>query len=99
MRQEFRRIAGALVHGILATHLDVAAEWNGADAVVGVPFAEAEQPLAEPNGEDFDSYTQPLGHSIVAQLMDQDHEAEDDDDRDQRDQKVRHKLDTHCALR
>jgi hypothetical protein len=42
VREEFRRIAGALVHGILAAHLDVAAERDGADAVVGISLAVAE---------------------------------------------------------
>ena len=37
-----------------------------------------------------DPYAQPLGHGVVAELVDQDHEAEDDDDGDQRNQKVRH---------
>ena len=35
MGQKLSRIAGAVVHGIFARHFDVAAERNGADAVVG----------------------------------------------------------------
>ena len=54
-------------------------------------IAEAEQALAEADREHLDPDAEPLGHRIVAELMDQDHEAENDDDGDQRNQKVRHK--------
>ena len=53
-------------------------------------IAEAEQALAEADGEDLDPHSQPFGNGIMAKFMDQDHESEDDDDGDQRDQKVRH---------
>ena len=65
------------VHGILAAHLDVAAERDRVDAVVGLAAAEADQPLAEADGELLHPHAQPLGHGIVAKLVDQDHEAQD----------------------
>ena len=77
MIHEFARIIRALVHGILAAHFDVAAERDGVDAIVGLAFAETHQPLAESDGELFHAHAQPLGHHIVAKLVDQDHEAED----------------------
>jgi hypothetical protein len=66
--------SGALIHGILAAHLDVAAERDRVDAVVGFAPAESRSvacrnrwrtaPLARPA----------LGGRIVAKLVDQDHE-------------------------
>ena len=76
MIHELARIVRALVHGVLAAHLDVAAERDGVDSIVGVAFAEADKPLAESNGELLHPHSQPLGHAIVAELVDQDHEAQ-----------------------
>ncbi len=90
VREKFRRIAGALIHGILAAHLDVAAQGNRADPIVGVSLAEAEQALAKADGENLDPDPQPFGNGIMAKFMNQDHESEDDDNGDQRNQKVRH---------
>ncbi len=75
-------VRDALVHGIFAAHFDVAAERDGVDAVVGVAFAEAERRLPKPMANDLHAHAQPLGHGIVAELVDQDHESEDDDDGD-----------------
>ena len=93
MIHELARIVGALVHGILAAHLDVAAERDGVDAVVGLASAEADQPLAESNGELLHSHAQQLGHGIVAKLVDQDHEAQNGDDGNQRSRKEVRKSD------
>ena len=41
--------------GDLAGHLDVAAEGQGGDLVVGVAAAEAEEALAEADGEGLDA--------------------------------------------
>ena len=77
MRQELPGIAGALIHGILAAHFHVAAERNGADAVVGVAAAEAEQALAKSDGENLDAHAQQLGDRVMAEFMDQNHESQD----------------------
>ena len=85
-----RGIAGALVHGILAAHLHVTAQRNGVDAIVGFAFAEADQPLAESDGELLHANAQQLGHGIVAELVDQNHEPENNRDRHHRDYEIRH---------
>ena len=88
---ELPGIVGALIHGILAAHLDVAAEWDGVDAIVGLAAAESDQPSAEADGELLDAHPEPLSHGEVAKLVDQDHEAQDGDDGDKGGQKIRHK--------
>ncbi len=65
------------IHRVLAAHLDVAAERDRVDPVVGLALAEADQPLAEADGELLHPHPQPLGHRVVAELVDQDHEAQD----------------------
>jgi hypothetical protein len=77
MIHELPRIVRPLVHGILATHLDVAAEWNRIDAIVSFAPTEADETLAEANGELLHPYTQPLGHGVVAEFVYQNHETQD----------------------
>ncbi len=91
---ELGRIAGALVHGILAAHLHVAAQRDGVDAIVGVALAEADQPLAESNGELLHPDPQQLGHGIVAELVDQNHEAQNHSHGSNSDKEIRHKRST-----
>ena len=91
-------IVGAIVHGILAAHFDVTTQRDRADAVIGVTLAEAEQAFSETDGEHLDPDPQPLGHGVVTEFVDQDHEPEDDDDGNQRNQKIRHKGDTYSLL-
>ena len=76
------------IHRIFAAHLDVAAERNGVDAVVGFAAAEAHKPFAESNGELLHAHAQQLGHGIVAELVDQDHEAKDGDHRNNGDKEI-----------
>ncbi len=83
MREKLRRITRALIHRIFAAHLHIAAQRDGADAVVGLAFPEAEQALAKANGKDLDPHSQPFGHGVVAKFVDQDHEAQNGDDGDQ----------------
>ena len=70
---------GGSFAGVVAGHLDVAAEGEHGDAVVGVATPEAEEALAEADGEDLDADAAELGNGEVAELVDQNHDAEDDD--------------------
>ena len=76
MRHELVGRAAVRFQRVLARHLDVAAQRQGADTVIGVAFAEADQALAETDGEDIDPDTEQLGGGIVAELVDQDHDPE-----------------------
>ncbi len=78
MRQKLPRIAGAVVHRVFARHLHIAAERNGGDAIVGVAFLEAQQALAKADGKHFHPDAEIFGGGVVAELMNQDHESEDD---------------------
>ena len=60
--------------------LDVAAHGDEADPVVGLPFLEPEEPLAVAEGEDLDPDADELGHEEVAEFVDEDEDAEDDDE-------------------
>jgi len=77
VRVEVAGVGGSLA-GCVAGHFDVAAEGQGADAVVGVAGTEAEEARAEADGEDLDADAEELGGCIVAELMDEHHDAEDD---------------------
>ncbi len=63
----------------LAGHLDVAAEGDGGDLVLGVAATEAEETFAEADGEDLDADAAELGDGEVAELVDQNHDAKDDE--------------------
>ncbi len=71
------RAVGWLAYGLeaLAGHLDVAAEGNGCDLVVGVAAAEAEEAFAEADGEDLDADSAEFGDGEVAELVNEDHDA------------------------
>src|ERR1700733_13588544 len=92
MREEFRGIACALIHRILAAHLDVAAERNGADTVVCVAFSESQKAFPEANREHFDPNSKQFGGGIVSEFMNQDHEPQDRTDSDDSSKKVRHRF-------
>ena len=87
---EFPGIISALIHRVLPAHLDVAAKRNGIDPVIRFALAEANEPLAESNGELLDAHPEPFGHGVVAELVDQDHEAEDGNHRNHGNQKIIH---------
>ncbi len=76
MGHEFRGIPGTLIHGIFTAHLDVSAERDGADAVIGVAAAEAQQALTESDGEHLDAHAKQLGCRIMAPFVNQDHESQ-----------------------
>ena len=78
MRQKFPRIAGALIHGILAAHLHIAAQRQQIDAVVRLAFLKANQAGAKSNGKLLHANAQQLGHGKVAELVDQNHESKND---------------------
>ena len=52
----------------------VAAKRNGVDAVVGLTIAETHQPLAESDCELLHPDPEQLGHRVMAELVDQNHE-------------------------
>ena len=62
----------------LSGHLDVAAEGDGGDLVLGFAAAEAEEAFAEADGEDLDTDAAELGDGEVAKFVDQNHDAKDD---------------------
>ena len=90
MRHEFVGRAAARFQRVLARHLDVAAERQGADAVVGVAAAKTSQTFTEADGENIDPNAKPFGGGKVAELVHQDHDAEHDGHRNHRNQKRFH---------
>ena len=79
---ELAGIVGDFFAGDFAGHLDVAAEGQDVDLVVGFAAAEADEALAEADGEGFDADAAPLGHDEVAELVNEDHEAEHEEELD-----------------
>ncbi len=82
---EFAGIEGGLMlvaagDGFVADagHFDVAAKGDEVDAVVGAVVDEAEEALAEADGEGFDADAAELGDEEVAELVHDDHDAEHD---------------------
>ena len=55
---ELARIVGVAVHRVLATHLDVAAQRDSVDPVIGLALTETDQTLAEADGELLHPHTQ-----------------------------------------
>ena len=76
LRQEFVGRAGALVLGGFAGHLDVAAERDGADAVLGVAALEGEQFRPEAERESQDADADPARHQEMSELVHEDQHAE-----------------------
>ena len=73
-------VVAGLFAGDLAGHLDVSAEGQGVDAVVGAVAEEADDALAEADGEGLDADAAPLGDGEVAELVHQHHEAEHEEE-------------------
>ena len=72
--QEGPGIAGALVTGLLAGHLHVAAERDRRDPEVGLAPAESEQTRPEAEAEGLDPHVKEARHPIMAQFVNQDHD-------------------------
>jgi hypothetical protein len=64
----------------LTGHLDVAAEGQQADFVVGFSVFEAEEARPEAEGKRLDAYLEELGNGKVSKLMDNYHYADKDDE-------------------
>ena len=77
MRHELRWISSARVHGVLATHLDVAAQRNCGNAVIRLASPKSEETFTKTNGEDLHAHAQQLGGGVVSKFVDQDHESQD----------------------
>ena len=73
-----RPLDGSAVATELAGHFDEAAEGEDGDAVFGIAVGEAKDAGAEADGEGFDADAAGFGDEEVAELVDQDEEAEDD---------------------
>ncbi len=73
----FRSTIPGLVR-ILAGHLHVTAERDGADAVLGVAALKTEDFRAESEREREHADAEPLGHQVVTQLVHEDQHAEDE---------------------
>ena len=105
MRVEVARISGRDATGVkfisgkthLAGHLDVTAEGDCGDLVLSVAAAKTEEALTKADGEDFDADTAELGDGEVAELVDQNHDAEDDEKLDDCCHEVRKDLVTWLA--
>ena len=76
---ELAGVAGGSFAGVVAGHLDVATEGENREAVVGVAARKAEEAFAEADGEDFDADAAQLSGGEVAELVDQHHDAKDDE--------------------
>ena len=79
--EELVRLTRAWIFGVLAGHLDVAAERNGTDAVLGVAALDLQDFRPEAQGERQDTNTMPSGREKVSQLMDEDQDAEHEEER------------------
>jgi hypothetical protein len=90
MRHELVRSSGARFQRIFACHLDVSTKRQGTNAVVGDAAAEADQALAESDRKYVHSDAEAFSGGIVAKLMHQDHDAEDNGHRSDRNQKRFH---------
>ena len=82
MGRELLRRTAALVQRVFARHLHVAAKGKGGYPVVGVAPAESNQPFAKTDGKDLDSHPKQLGGSEMTPFMDQDHDRQDEENRD-----------------
>ena len=78
-RLELVLTAGGLVRGLLASHLDVAPERQGTDPIIRIPVLEAKQTRPETERKHIDADAKVLGGQEVAELMDQNHDAQDED--------------------
>src|SRR6185503_13177585 len=80
-RHEVAGLRDAPLLGGLPLQLDVAAERHPGDPVVGPPAMEAADARPETDREDLDGHAQPLGDQVVPELVEQDHDAEHDSER------------------
>ncbi len=78
MRVELAGVAGRQLAGDVAGHLDVAAEREQRQAVVGVAAAPAEQAGAEADREGLNANTAELGNGEMPELVHEHHNAEHD---------------------
>ena len=69
---------GSAVSAEFAGEFDVAADGEEGDAVVGIAVTEAEEAGTEADGEGFDANAAELGDDEMAELVNEDEEAEDD---------------------
>ena len=81
LRQELVVRAGLRIVGILAGHLDVAAERDGADAVLGVAALDLQQLRPEAERERHHAHAVPAREQEVAQLVDEHEHAEHEEER------------------
>src|SRR5580698_6663924 len=91
MGEKFPGVSSALVHRVLATHLDVAPEGNRADAVIGFSAAHAQQALTKADGEYLDPYSKQFCGGVMTPFVNQDHESENHRDRNHSNNKFRHR--------
>src|SRR6185312_6741538 len=85
------RLAAGLIHGVFAGHLDVAAEGEEAEAVVGAAGGKADQALAEAQRKGFDPHAKALGGEKMAQLVYKHDDAQHHGDSQRVDQNVIHR--------
>src|SRR5580704_3361259 len=92
--QEAARVAGLLVARLLAHHLDVAAQQNEGKAKIGFALLESEQARAESEAERVHLHIEETRGPIVAEFVDQDHDA----DHDQRPPDIMQNVEAHKIL-
>src|ERR1035441_3128756 len=78
----FGSLAGGRFGQGFAGHLDVAAEGQQADLVVGIAAFDAEEAGAEADGEGLDADSAQLGDGEMAEFVNDHHDADEDDESD-----------------
>src|ERR1035437_9348684 len=72
--KEAARVVGVFVRGLFAGHLDVAAQQDQREAVIGIAAAESKQAGTKPEAEGFHLHIEIAGGPEVAQFVDHDHD-------------------------
>ena len=67
---------------VLAGHLDIAAQRQQTDLVIGIAVLDAKEPRPEAHGERLNADTAQLGHGKMAEFMNHNHHADQDDEGD-----------------
>jgi len=94
LAQKTARVVGLLVSGLLAHHLDVAAEQDEGKTKIGFALLETEQAWPESEAERVHLHVEEARRPIMAELMNQDH----DSDHDQEPPDVVQKVEAHKNL-
>ena len=84
---------------VFARHFDVAAEGKQADLVIGIAVCDADQARTKTDRESLNAHAAELCYGKVAELVDYDHHADQDDKGGDRNQKLMHRLSNFPSTR